>query len=145
MPPRVEKKTIEGIDLTVTQHVPLKAFPLLAKLSKAVGPAAILAASVGKDLLKKDVSALTPIIDSLFERVDADETVSLIKDLLSNTLAIYNGKALPLNNDNHINEVFADNFKALALSLVFAAEVNFGNFLETLLAGSDEPEAKASA
>ncbi len=122
---KTEKRDIDGVQFTVTQHPPLRALPLFVRLGKAVGSALFDMMEID---LRANAKALAPIMEDVFSKLSGDEATTLVRELLLGTTAIVDGRATPLTDDNAINSVFASRLPTMFRAAAFSAEVNFANF-----------------
>lgn len=128
-----DKRTIDGIDFTVTQHPPLRALPLFVRLGKALGTAFFMMLETD---VRADVRALGPALEEAFTNLSGEEAQVLTRDLLASTIAVTDGVAHSLTDDNKINLVFAGRLPTLLKALAFSAEVNFADFFDGWLSGN---------
>lgn len=141
----IKSETREIEDLTVTtQQLPaMRAYSVFARLGKIIGPALAAVQGVSVSNLEElDVSEIAPAIGKALEGLAEDEP--LVLKLLASTFVVLDGKKIELTGDAQINRAFSGRFKALLLTLKFALEVNFSDFLDGKLAGLGEsPEAES--
>ncbi len=123
-----DKRVIDGIEFNVTQHPPLRALPLFAKLAKTVGPAFFMALDAGSALLKKDIRELGPILEELFSNLAPEDVPLFARELLVFTSATHGGVLRALVDDATINTVFAGRLPTMLKAMAFSAEVNFATF-----------------
>lgn len=117
---------------TVTQLPAMRAAKLIPRLGKMLGPTfarmlTMPGASGLAGLLKMDVGALAPAVETLFDRLTETELESLIKLMLES--ATVDGRPLLVRFDTEMQGRILDLFKLLK----FAFEVNYTNFSQ----GSD--------
>lgn len=131
-----KEKLIDGINYTVTQFAARRALRLKTRLLKLLAPSAFSAAGSfkGGNLLDVDLSStvITQAIQALVDRMDADDCVNLILELLSSTRR--EGKEI---TEAHFDMVYAGNFGELFKALFFVLEVNFGSFFQGILTGKE--------
>lgn len=120
-------KTINGHQWQVTQWPGRHAMRMKVRLAKTFGPALGAAASGAHSGMDTDLSELdvSGIVSALVERVDESGFLSLVQDMLHQTL-VDNQDA---SSDAFFDQHFAGNFGELYRGLGFVLEVNFGSFL----------------
>lgn len=123
-----EKRTIDGLDVTVAQLPPRKGFKLGVKLFKYVGPA--IAQMGGEE--EVDLERLKPVLMSLMHSLDDDELEAIMLQVFETAYVVrdVDGKAtkFELNNPAKIDAAFEDKLPAMFQALMFALEVNFADF-----------------
>lgn len=132
-----KQKTITGIidgestpvDYVVKEFPAMKGIRICVSLARMLGSGLGQAASSGGDILNMDISSL---VSGLTQRLDEDETARLITSILSNTQR--NGVFLM---SDVIDKVYAGNYGEMFEALKFALEVNFGGFIQALVAAQD--------
>lgn len=119
-------KTINGHQWQVTQWPGRHAMRMKVRLAKTLGPAVGAAASGASAGLDTDLADLdvAGIVSALVGRLDESDTLSLMQDMLHQSL-VDNQDA---SSDAFFDQHFAGNFGELYKGLGFVLEVNFGSF-----------------
>jgi hypothetical protein len=128
---KTEKRTIEGMEVSVTQLPPRKAFKLMPKLAGVLGP--LIGKARGGDqgaMLEGVGASLMQLDDVMVDNITAQlfSQVMVIVDL-GNGLKNYD-----LSQTTAVDQVFAGNLKAMMQTLTFAVEVNYSDFFKDALA-----------
>jgi hypothetical protein len=121
-----QSTTIDGVEFRTTQFSALKAFPLMIRLAKAVGPA--LASLQGVDG-NTDVSTLGAQLGEALAGLDPDSATQLVVDLLASTRAIVGGKVKELGNESAINETFTGRMPIMFKVIGYVVQENFRDFI----------------
>jgi hypothetical protein len=130
-----KEKYINECKYTCTQFPARRALKLKTKLIKLIAPSIFtgIGAAQGPNIL--DVSLDSPLlgkaVEMLVSRLDEDDMVRLILEMLSSTRR--DGKEL---TEGHFDMVYAGNFAELFKALFFVLEVNFGSFFQEMGIGS---------
>lgn len=121
---KTQSKYIDDLEITITQLPPIRAFKLLPKLGRVIGPAISEAMKNGKS----GDSLLT--LGPALALVSESELEPLMKELFSTARAKVPNpdRLVALNSDEAINEVFAGNLLMMVKALIFSVEVNYGSF-----------------
>jgi len=141
MPIRSEKRTIDGLDVTVTQLSAMRALALLPRIGKALAPAvekldpSLLSSKAGDVQLL----AIVPVLTAFFSALDSAEATDLIRQLNVGTTVAWDGKFVDLNSEAIIDLVFTGRLPTLLKVTAFALEVNFGGFFDGLPASRAAP------
>lgn len=122
---KTDKRTIDGIEIHVTQFAAMRGFAVASKVAKVVTP--VLPHLKGVTM-QTEIADLAPAIGELFSRLDENEGQALVRDLLAGACAVRDGQQIPLNTDDRINLAFEGNMMAMLRAALFAAEVNFSDF-----------------
>lgn len=146
-----KSKTIDGYEYTCTQFPPQKALRILTKLTKYLGgPLAALIASSDstEDLLKGKVENLdfTAALTSLGNAMGDEDLYILSKDVCENVVVGINQQNKGVSGqlkDNIFDEHFmgGKGLKRLFAVMVFALEVNYGDFLGDVVARASSVQA----
>lgn len=135
-----KQRDIKGLQVTSAQLPAMRAYGVFTRLGVILGPA--LASLGGLDIksLDSDVGHLGPATGALLGGLSED--IPLVLALLQSTSVDVDGRRIELNGEDKINHVFSGKFLALLLTLKFAIEVNFADFLD---AGRAAIEAREEA
>lgn len=125
-----DTKEIDGLKFTVSQLPPRKGFKLAAKLFKLIAPA-LGAMPEGATV---DVDTLKPALMGLLHGLDDDELDTIMRSLFETAYIIreIDGKLckFELLDGAKIDAAYEGKLPAMFQSLVFAIEVNFGDFFD---------------
>lgn len=123
-------KIIDEFKVIVTEWPARKAFKMKLKLTKILGPSV---AEIFSGLDRKtaesvmnsniDISKVGKAIEMLFEKMDEDQILSLIFEMLSSTRV--NNLEI---NDQSFDDLFKGKLQSVYKILGFVVEVNFGSF-----------------
>lgn len=121
-----------------TQLPALRAFKLMTRLGKLLGPAMGQLKGVK---LKAKADALLPVLTALFESLEPDEADGLAQQILEGTHVVAGGKAVTLNSAPAIDAVFGGRLLLMLRVMAFAVEVNYRDFFRGLApsAGGAKP------
>ena len=117
---------IDGMEFHCTQLVPTRAIPLAARLARAFAP--VLAGGEAGLVLENDGRFLTQALTLVFEKLDSNELLGLMRDILQSTSVVHNGEMYSLDSDDAINRAFDGRLRTMFPVLKFALGVNFGDF-----------------
>jgi hypothetical protein len=119
-----KEKTIDGRNVMVVQFPGRRALFFKTRLLKLIGPA-IAQMFTGKNPLETEVdfSVVSKALDKLSERLNEDEFVKFVLDLLQCTRL--DGKEI---SGAVFDEEFAGNLLLMYKVLWFTLEVNYGSF-----------------
>ena len=133
------KRVINGHEWEIYPWDGMHGLRMQARLAKLIGPAIGQAGGADKQsLMEMDVGA---VIGALVERVDAQETPQLIRDMLHGTSV--DGQDVSM--DKFFNEHFAGNYAELYEGLAHIVRVNFGDlFTMAASIGSSMGAAESS-
>lgn len=125
-----ETKEIDGLKVTVAQLPPRKGFKVAAKLFKFVAPAL---AEMQPDQ-EVDMGKLQPVLMGMLRDIDDDELERIMTDVFATAYVVreVDGKLakFELNSGDKIDAAFEGKLPAMFQSVMFAIEVNFGNFFD---------------
>lgn len=125
-----ETKEIEGLKLTVSQLPPRKGFRLATKLFKFVAPAL---AEMKPDQ-EIDLGKMMPALTGMLQELDEDELESIMMQVFATAYVIREIDGKPckfeLNDGAKVDAAFDGKLAAMFQSIMFAIEVNFGDFFE---------------
>jgi hypothetical protein len=124
-----QTKTIDGIKFEVTQLPAMRALKVLHRLGKVVSPAlskAITGLGGGAGAQELDLSQLGPALESFFASCEVSDMEYFVHELLHPASA----DGVPL--ERTLDVKLQGKVWTLLKALVFAVEVNFGNFSEAL-------------
>jgi len=110
-----KEETINGKTYITTQFMATQGLKLQIRLGKVIGPA------IGQ-LVGDNENAMGNFLTIIFEKMDEEETLKLIKDLMRNT---------KVNNQDLtkvFDEVFAGQYMDLFDVIAFIIRVNYGSF-----------------
>jgi hypothetical protein len=126
-----QTKVIDGVEITVQQLPPRRATRLLIKIAGYIAPAlGEVAPSLKGGLAGADVSALGVAVGRLAKDLGPDEFDALTNEILEQSWATVGGKRQELLRV--IDAVFQGKPFGIFQSVVFALEVNYGNFSDAL-------------
>ena len=135
---QTQEKNIGGKNWTVTQFPAGEGIRILSRLTTLIGPTvAGLAGNAGSisDLTKMDIKGdvLQIAVQQLVSKLDENDTLSLIKRLLSGT-RYENKEVVPV-----FDIAFQGDYLTLFKVLAFVLKVNYGSFFgESNVQGSTE-------
>lgn len=135
------EKDIDDLKVTARQLPPMRAYKLMAKIAKLVGPVAKNLSASPKAIEKikaGDWSAALPALVSLFEALNEDEAEALALDCLRSVSVIQeqergNPRKLDCTSTDMINAAFAGHLKAMMGAILLSLEVNFKDFFPTII------------
>jgi hypothetical protein len=137
-----ETKEIDGLKITVSQLPPRKGFKLAAKLFKFAAPA-LAAMQPDKEV---DVEQLKPALMGMLQALDDDELDNIMSALFNTAYVIREIDGKPckfeLNDGAKIDAAFEGALPAMFQSLMFAIEVNFGDFFDGSAPPTEAPSSK---
>lgn len=130
-----EPVEIAGTTYETTQFPAMRAYGLLTRLVKAIGPALGVLASADKETQLADMG---PVLGAALANVSPSEAQGILVEALAATTAVFKGengamKLVELTSTAKIDEVFSGKLKTMFQVLVHALKVNYGDFSE----GSD--------
>ena len=139
----IETKTrdIKGLQVTSAQLPAMRAYGVFTRLGVILGPALASLGELDVKSLDSEVEQLGPAVGALLGGLSQD--VPLVLALLQSTSVVVEGKRIELNDEAKINHAFSGKFLALLLTLKFAVEVNFADFLDAGRAAIEAREDKA--
>lgn len=128
---KTERKSIDGIDVEVTQLTAMKSLRMFHRLATAVGPAfgELMGALGGrKNALdaELDPRALGLAVSKLCMSVSADDLESITRELLETARVHINGQQGRLMDQFEL--LFQGKLPTLFKVLAFALQVNYGSF-----------------
>lgn len=144
---KTEKRDINGLQVTTVQIPAMKAYAVFARLGAVLGPALAKLGDVKIANLEDEVEKLGPAAGALLSGLAGD--TDLVLALLQSTSVVKPGEDGKLENtdliggETAINKIYTGDFLALLLSMKFAIEVNFADFLAAGVAAL--PAKKAAA
>ena len=125
-------KEIDGKVFAVTPFNALQAIKLQAKLLKLIGPSmgGLLDGKSVDDLQNQEIN-IKGALSGLFDRLDENSLVDLIKFCFARTTLEYEGKMLQLDNMSSpsFDLAFRGTFATVYKVLWFVIEVNYPDFL----------------
>jgi len=143
-----KEKTIDGLTFTVQQLPAMRSLKLMHKLGKTIGPAmlkALSGAPAGKEIKVGNINVadMADGVSLLFDRLSAEDTESIVRELFETTMVTENGQTFQLMPvfDNVLAGKMATLFKAVK----FALEVNYQDFLPALLASAQASQVAGSS
>lgn len=122
---RTESRTIDGIDVTVTQHPAIRGLKLGARLTRAIGPTLGYLRGMS---MQSDTAELGEALGDLFSRLEGDELTGLLRDVFAFSAATVDGKIVELTSDARIDMAFEGRVRTMIAAALFAIEVNFADF-----------------
>lgn len=131
---KTERRTIDGLEIEVTQFSALRGLEMAARTARAYAPVLV---SGGK----ADAAGVAV----LFSEMAPGELRSLVGDLLASSTARHEGKLVALDSEERIARVFEGRLPALLKAAAFAAEVNFGDFFVLAPAPANEVAGAAES
>ena len=140
-----KNKEIEvgGTRYFVTEYSPTHAIPLLTKLTKLIGqPGALLVQQNG---LKKDVGEvlLAEAVGALSDRLDPDQMVPLMKDILHGTLVLEAVGEKTINREILFDLDFEGKLPQLFMLIGEIVRFQFASFFDAVAAPIRAAMAKA--
>lgn len=128
MPLKTETKTIDGLDVRVTQFGARRAHRLNFRLLRLLGPTLLPIAARGEiDLGNLDLGAA---LASLDER----EAEPLLLEVLAGTQVVVDGRVLDMNRPEMLDAAFDGRLLTMYKAALFALQVNYGDFIGALRA-----------
>jgi len=138
-----ETRFIEDMQFTCTQFAAMRAFTMLGKLAKTIGPVITVLSGVDP---QTDIVTIAPQLADAMKDLDPDATTALAVEMLSNTTVTLNGQPIPLNSETNINLAFSGKLMVMFRVLAFALGVNYGDFFSAIgPAAAQQPTAVANA
>lgn len=132
-----QTETIDGTAFTISPLPAMKAFLMLQRLGKVLGPAlARVAGAVKGDAV--DGAGAADALVLLFSGLPPEELETIVRDLLAGSLVLgEGGKAAPLmtggaNGKGVFDVVFQGRMGTLFKLLAFAIRVNYRDFFDAL-------------
>lgn len=127
---KTESTTVDDIEFKTTQLPAMRAFALLARLVKLIGPA--MGALAGMDMAA-DLTTAAPALAGALSGLDPDEATELARQILVNTTALVRDQGgglreVSLNSNESINQIFSGRVRAMLTVLVHAIRVNYQDF-----------------
>ena len=142
---KIEEKEIDGLRFKTKQLPAMRAFKLMARLVKAIGPA------IGA-LAKLDpstrVDAVTSELAGAFSTLDDQEAERLVPEILINTTVLTEdarGLSEKSLTKERIDEVFTGRLMTMFKVLGFALEVNYGDFIAGSVPAAPQPPALSAS
>lgn len=143
---KTETKKLGELEFKTTQLPAMRAFALLTKLAKVVGPALGALSKLDPDT-ELDLAGSGLI--SALQTLDTKEAESLVLDVLSGTEAIVpdatGGRAIPLSKQANIDLIFTGKLKLMFQVVGFALQVNFRDFSEGSDPAAPQPQAPSAS
>ncbi len=127
---KTEKVTVDGIEFQTTQFPAMRAFELLARLVKSLGPAVGALTNLDPTM---DLTHAGPQLMAGLATLNPAEAAKLVEEVLTCTTALVDNKLIPLNSRENIDVVFSSKLKMMFKVLGHALKVNYQDFS----AGSD--------
>lgn len=134
----IQDRTIDGLTYSVSQLPASRGLEMFGKLAGLLGPAALEALAKGASF-DKDLQTLAPAAVMLFARLQPGDLTAIAKELLGP--ATVDNTPLEKQFEVHFQGRILHLFKVL----VFAIEVNFGDFFDVLGAFGGKSKAPASS
>ena len=127
---KTEQRDIRGLSVTSVQLPAMRSYGVFTRLGVVLGPALAALTEGGADLsnLEADLTGLGPAIGALLGGLAED--VPLVLALLQSTYVVVDGSKIELTSEAKIDQAFSGNFLAMLMTLKFAIEVNFADFLD---------------
>jgi hypothetical protein len=127
---KTEAVTIDDIRFETTQFPAMRAFELLARLVKSVGPAIGALTNIDPNT---ELSSIGPQLMAGLSTLNPSEAAKLVEDVLACTTADVDNKRISLSTKSNIDLVFSSKLKTMFKVLGHALKVNYQDFNE----GSD--------
>lgn len=121
-----DSREIDGLTFKTQQFAAMRAFTLLGRLVKTVGPA--LGALMKLDPKLALETAGLELADA-FASLDPDQAARLIPEIFASTDVEVDGKHIPLTSEGNINLVFSGRLRTLFSALGFVLQVNYRDFI----------------
>ena len=125
-----EDKDIDDLKFTVVQFPAMYAFGLLARLLKTIGP---VMATLGNNM-NVELSELSGPLREALSALDPEEAQKLVLEILKSTSVIIpdptGGRKVEFTSSTKIDEVFSGRLMTMFKVVVFAAQVNFADFVQ---------------
>lgn len=135
-----ESVEFDGIIFETTQFPAMRAYGLLARLVKVIGPAMSVLAGADKDTRLEDMG---PVLGGALANVTPAEAQSLLLEIFGSSTAQVTDQTGPrilqLGTQAGVDQVFTGRLKVMFKVLAHALKVNFGDFSE----GSDQEDQAA--
>ena len=137
MPPQVtsqantlktESLELDGITFSTTQFGAMRAFKLMARLIKQVGPA--MGALTGAEATT-ELSTMGPALVGALESLDPDEAARLLLDILAGTSALVDGKNMDFigkTAQSNFDIVFTGRLGTMFKVVGAALQLNYSDF-----------------
>lgn len=133
----MKERTIDGHLYAVSQLPASRGLEMFGKLAGLIGPAALEALAKGASL-DKDLKTLAPAAVMLFARLQPGDLSGIAKEMLGPATA----DNMPISDKFELH--FQGRIMHLFKVLIFAVEVNYGDFFDALGALGAVSKAPAS-
>lgn len=139
---KTEAITLDGIVFETTQFPAMRAYGLMAKLLKQLGPAMAILAEVDGET---QMSALAPVLGGAMSNVEPVEAQKLLVEILAGTTAQTNdalgGRVVSLGDVKAIDDVFSGRLVVLFQVAAHALKVNYSDFFGVSARAAATPQA----
>lgn len=123
-----EETVIDGIELRTTQLPAMRAFALLARLIKALGP---VLGSLAELDPAAEISLAAPALAGALSTLDPREAATLVQDVFAATAAKpAGGKFIELIGPGNIDLAFSGRLKTMLMALAWVLKVNYADFFD---------------
>lgn len=137
---KTSTRSIDGMDVSVTQLPARKGLKLAGKLGRVIAP---VLSHIGNVKLDSDLTALAPALTALFSNLDDRDYDVLLLEILCMTAVVTQGVRHELTSLEKIDFVFGGDMPKLVRVCAYALEVNFGDFIAGGLSASSAPVLQA--
>lgn len=129
---KTEKRDIRGLQVTVVQLPAMRAYSVFARLGAVLGPALSQLGDVDIRNIENEVEKLGPAAGALLGGLAQD--TELVLAVLQSTSVVAPGangelEKTDLLSETAVNKIYTGDFLALLLSIKFAIQVNYSDFL----------------
>jgi hypothetical protein len=124
---KTESVMLDGVLVETTQFAAMRAYGLMAKLAKVLGPAMGVLAEVNSETRMEEMG---PALGMALANVSPTDAQALLLDVLAGSVAEVDGRRFDLINQNAIDEVFTGRLKTMFKALGHALKVNYSDFFD---------------
>lgn len=126
---KTEQLVEDGITFETTQFPAMRAYGLMTKLLKTLGPAMAVLSEVDAE---SQMATLAPMIGGALANVDPVDAQKLIVEILSGTTAqisdALGGRLVSLDSAKVLDDVFSGRLKVMFQVAAHALKVNYSDF-----------------
>lgn len=137
---KTSTRSIDGMDVSVTQLPARKGLKLAGKLGRIIAP---VLSHINGVSLDSDLTALAPALTALFSNLEDRDYDTLLLEILCMTAVVTQGHRHELTSLEKIDFVFGGDMPKLVKVCAYALEVNFGDFIAGGLSASSAPALQA--
>lgn len=131
-----EETEIEDLKFSTQQFPAMRAFALLAKITKAVGPAlmSLMQTHADSDLASGETMA------TAFAQMDPDQATRLVPEILASTsCTLTDGKEMSFSKKENIDIIFSGRLGMMFKVIGHALKVNYSDFSSGSVPAAPKP------